>query len=371
MSGQPLAHRFEARTADMLELVGELCEAESPSADIPLVSACADLLAARGTGLLGASPEWLRTGNRPHLRWRFGTPRVLVLGHLDTVWPAGTIRRWPFAVDGNRVTGPGVFDMKAGLVMALQAIAALPDPTGVELLVTTDEETGSVESRELILADARGVGAVLVLEPSLDGALKTERKGSARYRLRVAGRAAHAGLEPEKGLNATVELAHQVPRIVALGDAVNGTTVTPTSARAGEVHNQVPASAHVDIDVRAVSERELRRVDEALRALCPEMPGVSLSLDGGIDRGPLSAESSAALYDLAARSAHEIGIPVPGRALAGGGSDGNFTAADGLPTLDGLGAVGGNAHAEGEWLDARHLAGRTALVARMLQVLAR
>jgi glutamate carboxypeptidase len=354
----------------MVRLVGELVEAESPSEDIPLVGACAELLAARGAALLGARPEWLTTGQRPHLRWRFGAPRVLVLGHLDTVWPAGTIRRWPFAVDRERVTGPGVFDMKAGVVMALQAIASLPDPTGVELLVTTDEETGLVDSRELILQEARGVQAVLVLEPSLDGALKTERKGSARYRLRVGGRAAHAGLEPEKGVNATVELALQVPGIAALGDARSGTTVTPTSARAGEVHNQVPASAHVDIDVRAVSEQELRRVDDSLRGLRPVLPDASLHLDGGIDRGPLSAESSAALYDLAARCADDIGIPVPGRASAGGGSDGNFTAGAGLPTLDGLGAVGGNAHAEGEWMDARHLAGRTALVARMLQVLA-
>jgi glutamate carboxypeptidase len=172
-------------------------------------------------------------------------------------------------------------------------------------------------------------------------------------------------------VNATVELAYQVPRIAALGDARSGTTVTPTSARAGEVHNQVPASAYVDIDVRAISERELRRVDAALRALRAVLPGASLHLDGRIDRGPLPADSSAALYDLAVRCAGEVGISVPGRAVAGGGSDGNFTAAAGLPTLDGLGAVGGNAHAEGEWLDAGHLAGRTALVAQMLQVLAR
>jgi glutamate carboxypeptidase len=353
----------------MLQLLGELVEAESPSDDVPLTAACAQLLAARGQELLGAAPEWLTTGSRPHLRWRFGAPRVLVLGHLDTVWPAGTVRRWPFTIEGDRASGPGVFDMKAGLVMALHAIAAMPDPTGIELLVTTDEEIGSVDSRTLIVDEARAVEAVLVLEPSLDGSLKTERKGAGLYSLRVAGRAAHAGLEPEKGVNATVELAHQVPGIVALGDADRGTSVTPTTARAGEVHNQVPGSARLDIDVRATTEEELRRVDEALRALSPVLPGASLQLDGGIDRGPLRPERSDALYELARRCATEIGIPVPGRAYAGGASDGNFTANAGVPTLDGLGAVGGNAHAEGEWMSCGHLAGRTALVARMLEVL--
>lgn len=360
---------FAAETGAMLELLRALVEAESPSEDVALTAACAELVADRGARALGMAPELVATGSRTQVRWRFGRPRVLVLCHLDTVWPRGTIRRWPFQVADGRATGPGVFDMKIGLVQALFAVAALPDRDGVELLVTTDEEIGSVDSRELLLADAADVDAVLVLEASLDGALKTERKGAGRYRLAVTGRSAHAGLEPGRGVNATVELARQVGTVAALADAGLGTTVTPTTARSGDVANQVPAWASLDVDVRASSMGELERVDRAIQALRATLPGALVRVEGGVDSGPLPREASAELFTLATRTADALGIGPLRERPAGGTSDGNHTAGIGVPTLDGLGGVGGNAHAEGEWIDITAVPERTALVFHLLRIL--
>jgi glutamate carboxypeptidase len=333
----------------MTGMLAELVAAESPSADVAATRACAQVLERLVLDLLDTPAERLERGGRTHLRWQFGGPtRVLLLGHLDTVWPLGTLARWPFEVDGPHATGPGCFDMKAGIVQGLWAVAGLPDRTGVSLLLTSDEELGSPTSRALVEESAVGADAVLVLEPSVDGALKTARKGTSNYRLDITGRAAHAGLEPEKGANAGLELARQVLAVEALGDPSAGTTVTPTVLSAGTTANTIPAWAEVFVDARAADVREQERVDAAMHALEPLLAGTTVGLSGGINRPPLPETASADLFRRVADIAARLGMgPLRGVAV-GGGSDGNFTAAMGVPTLDGLGAMGAGAHAEGE-----------------------
>ena len=350
----------------MLGVLEDLVMTETPSDDRALLDQGMRLTSALVHRLLGEVPEALESGGRPHLRLRGASPRpVLLLCHLDTVWPAGTTARWPFAVDGGRATGPGVFDMKAGLVQGLYALSSAACQDDVTLLITSDEEIGSPSSRSLIEAEARRSRAVLVLEPSAGGALKTARKGVSMYRLGVTGRAAHAGLEPERGVNALLELAHQVLAVAALTG--NGTTVTPTTATAGTTRNTVPAEAELAVDVRAWSVAEQDRVHRALSGLRPVLAGASLRLDGGVNRPPLEGARSTLLADLADDCVVALGLPPLGRAEVGGASDGNFTAALGVPTLDGLGAVGGNAHAEGEWLDITTMGERTTLVRALLE----
>jgi glutamate carboxypeptidase len=351
----------------MLDVLEDLVMTETPSDDLALVEQGMRLTSTLVHRLLGQVPERLESGGRPHLRLRGGAAApVLVLCHLDTVWPAGTTGRWPFTVTDGVATGPGVFDMKAGLVQALFALSSCPRQDAVTLLVTSDEEIGSPTSRSLIEEEARHARAVLVLEASADGgALKTARKGVSLYRVEVEGRAAHAGLEPEKGVNALVELAHQVRAVAALG--APGTTVTPTTASAGTTTNTVPASAGFGVDARAWTEAEQSRVDTTLRSLTPVLPGAGVRVTGGVNRPPLEAAMSESLADLADACARSLGLGPLGRAEVGGASDGNFTAALGVPTLDGLGAVGGNAHAEGEYVDTRYLGERTTLLLAMLE----
>ncbi|MDA8322934.1 MAG: M20 family metallopeptidase [Actinomycetota bacterium] len=351
--------------ADIEALVG----CESPSADLAALAASADLIARTGGRRLGAEPDRIVVDGRPHLRWRFGggPPRVLLLCHHDTVWPVGTLARIPFGVAGGVLRGPGCFDMKAGLVLALHAVAALTDRSGVSILVTADEEIGSPSSRALIEAEAAGCAAALVLEASADGgALKTERKGTSLYRVEAIGRAAHAGLEPERGVNATVELARQVLAVTAIADPGRGTTVTPTLMSSGSTVNTVPATAELALDVRAWEAGEQDRVDAAVRALTPALPGARLKISGGPNRPPLEESASAALFDRADRLAARLGLAPLGRAAVGGGSDGNFTAGIGVPTLDGLGAVGGGAHADDEHVLIDQLAPRAALLAALI-----
>jgi glutamate carboxypeptidase len=262
--------------------------------------------------------------------------------------------------------------MIAGLVMALHAIADLDDRDGVTLLVTGDEELGSASSRELIEEEARRTEAVLVLEASADGgALKTARKGTSLYEIEMAGRAAHAGLEPQKGVNATLELAHQVQAVTALADPAAGTTVTPTVATSGSTANTVPAFARFAIDVRAWTVAEQERVDAALRGLRPVLPGAEVHVKGGINRAPLEEKASLALFGRAQAIAARLGLPELTRAAVGGASDGNFTAGVGTPTLDGLGAVGGGAHAEDEHVLVDRLADRTVLLRALIEDLLR
>ncbi|TQS47120.1 M20 family metallopeptidase [Cryptosporangium phraense] len=349
---------------DMLADVRALVECESPSDDLVAVARSAEVVAELGTGILGVAPERI---DGIHLRWRLGADpsRVLLLGHHDTVWPIGTLADLPYSIDGGILRGPGCFDMKTGLVMAFHAAAGLD---GVTLLVTGDEEIGSLTSRELIEQEARGASAALVLEASADGgALKCERKGTSIYEVRIVGRAAHAGLEPERGVNATVELAHQVLAVSALADGA--TTVTPTVAHAGTTTNTVPAEATFAVDVRAGTPAEQDRVDRAMRALRPVLPGAVLEVTGGPNRPPLDASASASLYARACRIAADGGRPVPGRAAVGGASDGNFTAGVGTPTLDGLGAVGGGAHAADEHVVIAEIPPRTALLRTLVSQL--
>jgi glutamate carboxypeptidase len=305
---------------------------------------------------------------RVHLRWRFGVPtRVLLIGHLDTVWPIGTLARWPFEVRDGRATGPGVFDMKAGVVQLLFALSTLESLKGVSVLLTTDEETGSPTARGLIEETAAGTSAALVLEPSAGGALKTERKGVSMYRIEVRGRAAHTGLDPEKGANAAVELAHQVLAVASLARPGLGTTVAPTVVAAGTAVNTIPAFASTQVDVRTRTVAEADRVASQLAELRPITPGTSVRVERTTGIPPLERRVSARLFERAQQHAAALGLPPLREASVGGGSDGNLLAALGVSVLDGLGAVGDHAHGEGEYVDLSALADRAALVAVLVQ----
>lgn len=304
-----------------------------------------------------------------------GAARILLLGHHDTVHPIGTLAARPFSNDGKVLRGPGVFDMATGIVQAIYAMAILEsagvDTSGVEMLWTSDEEVGSSTSRTLIEERARGLGktgAVLVLEPSADGgALKIARKGTGTFDVRITGRASHAGLEPEKGINALLELAHQVQRISTFGNAELGTTVTPTVASAGTTDNTVPAEAHVLVDARVVVPEEKIRVEKLMSSLVPVVPGASISVTGSLHRPPMHSSMSEELFALAVESQRAVTGESMSGVSVGGGSDGNFTAALGIRTLDGLGAVGGGAHGETEHVVIDSIAPRIALLAEIMQ----
>ncbi|MGW2445778.1 M20 family metallopeptidase [Streptomyces sp. NPDC001675] len=363
---------MRSRLPRLLADIESLVTCESPSLDPAAVLACAQVVSSIGERLLGEPGEHIVVDGITHVRWRWGTgpAKVLVLGHHDTVWPLGSLARHPFTVDGGVLRGPGCFDMKAGVVLALHAVAALPDRSGVTLLVTGDEEAGSVTSRRLIETEAAGCAAALVLEASAaGGALKTARKGVSLYRLRVTGRAAHAGLEPERGVNAGVEQAHQILALARIADPGRGTTVTPTVLSAGTTANTVPATAEATVDVRVTDAVEQERVDHALRALRPVLPGAGLEVVGGPNRPPLPAAASAALFQRARSVAVGLGLPPLTGVAVGGGSDGNFTAGLGVPTLDGLGAVGGGAHADDEHVLVDRLPERAALLTGLLRTL--
>lgn len=347
----------------MLEDLRALVEVESPSRDLAALAASAKVVAGVIESRLGGRAVLVEGGAGPHVHWSGGgEPRVLILGHHDTVFPLGTVERRPFTVVDGRASGPGVFDMLGGLVQAVHGVAALADRSGVEILVTADEEVGSGSSRALLEERALACGAVLVLEGAAEGgALKTGRKGCGTFKVTVAGRASHAGLEPAAGVNALVEAAHQVLAIAALERPEVGTTVTPTVAAAGTVDNVVPAQAAVVVDVRVESAAEKERVEAAFAALAPRLAGARLTVEGSVGRPPMPESASAGLFALARRL-----LPGIGGTAVGGGSDGNFTAALGVPTLDGLGAVGGGAHADHEYLVVGAMAERAGLVADLV-----
>ena len=356
----------------MVDDIGALVVAESPTAEGAAVERCGEVVSGIGSRLLGAEPERVVVDGRTHLRWRLGDgpARVLLVGHHDTVWPLGSLTTHPFAVTDGVMRGPGCFDMKAGLVIALHAAAALPPGTAVTILSTADEEVGSPSSRALIEAEAAGSVAALVLEASADGgALKLERKGVSLYTVRAIGRAAHAGLEPERGVNATIELAHQVLAVAGFGDVSLGTTVTPTLLTSGTTSNTVPAGGEFTVDVRARDVAEQQRVDALMHGLRPLLEGAVLEVVGGPNRPPLPSSASADLFDRACSLAAELGQPPLTGVAVGGGSDGNFTAGVGTPTLDGLGAVGGGAHADDEHVLVAELPGRVALIAALVAAL--
>ena len=362
-----LTSRLDEQLADLQALVN----VESPTSDVRATERCADVASAVGERLLGTAPERVIVEGRTHLRWQFGaTRRVVLIGHLDTVWPIGTLARWPLHVADGVAHGPGTFDMKAGVVQLLHALSVLDDLDGVAVLLTTDEETGSPTSRALIEQTAQGAHAALVFEGAGNGgALKTARKGVSMYDLHIRGRAAHAGVEPEKGISATVELAHQVLAIAALNRPDLGTTVNPTSAVAGTTSNTIPGSARVSVDVRATTSAEQLRVDTELRSLRPVTLGSELEWSGGPNRPPLERALAVALFERAARLATQLGLPPLAEIAVGGASDGNFTAGIGVPTLDGLGPVGGGAHAETEHVIVEELPRRSALAAALVDEL--
>jgi glutamate carboxypeptidase len=348
----------------MLDDLRTLVEVESPSLDLEALTTSAQAVAAVIERRLGGRAVLVESDTGPHVRWSGGgDPRVLVLGHHDTVFPRGTLDRRPFTVADGMATGPGVFDMLGGLVQGIHGLATLEDRSGVELLVTADEEVGSRSSRALVEERARACGAVLVLEGAAEGgALKIGRKGCGTFRVTVEGRASHAGLEPEAGVNALLEAAHQALDIAELARPDLGTSVTPTVVSAGTTDNVVPATARLTVDVRVETEAEASRVEAAFAALRPHLEGARLTVQGEVDRPPMTTSASAELFTLATEL-----LPGVEGASVGGGSDGNFTAALGVPTLDGLGAVGGGAHADHEHLVVDAMAERAHLVAGLVR----
>jgi len=355
----------------MIDAVECLVSVESPTSDLAACTAVAQEAVGAFSAWIG-SPARIEThGGRPVWRWGPAHPRVLLLGHLDTVWPLGTLERLPFSNDGERLRGPGVFDMKAGVVQGWAALtlAGVSEESGAGMLLTTDEETGSLCSRELLADSVRDCSAVLVLEAAIEADLKTARKGTSWYRAEVDGRAAHAGLDPERGINALVAAADLATYAYGLGDAEAGTTVTPTMMSAGTTANTVPAHAELTIDVRAWTSAEQQRVDEALRAWRSPIDGAVTAIHGGIDRPAMELSSSSALFDVARRAAQDIGLGTLNGRSVGGASDGNLTAALGVPTLDGLGAVGDGAHADHEWAGVAAMAERAALLAAIIRQL--
>ena len=354
---------------EMLADLETLVNTESPSNDLALLARSAEVLADIIEHRLGTRPRLVDSPAGPHVHWSGGgTPKVLVVGHHDTVFPVGTVALRPFAVADGRATGPGVFDMKAGIVQAIHAIASLDDHSGVEILITADEEVGSGASRALIEERALACGATLVCEPSADGgALKTARKGTGTFEVVVHGKAAHAGLEPWNGVNALVAAAELITLVATFGDAATNTTVTPTVASAGTVDNVVPAEARVRVDVRVEQPGEAERLVAAFAGLRSSVPGARVEIRGGMNRPPMPSTASATLFPLAEEAATAIDYgPLAGVAV-GGGSDGNLTAAVGVPTLDGLGAVGGGAHADHEYVLVDTMPSRARLIAAIIE----
>jgi glutamate carboxypeptidase len=362
---------FQAHAPALLGDLEALVRLESPSDDADRVSGAAawtrDRLREAGV------PAELRPcpPRGAALLASVGPPEegTLLLGHLDTVWPVGTLAERPWRVAVGRAYGPGVFDMKAGVAVGMAVLAAIAResaPPRVSMLLVPDEEVGSAASRELTVGLARRHRRVLVLEPSQDGAAKVARKGCGTFHARFSGRAAHAGLEPERGASALREMARFVLFLDRVADPAKGTTLTPTVARAGSATNVVPEAAELSVDGRAWSAAEAERTTAAVRGYRPADEGVTVVVEGGFDRPPLEPSAAAtALYETARRLAADLGFEL-GAARVGGGSDGNFTAAAGIPTLDGLGPRGDGAHARDEHVLIEDLALRAALVAALV-----
>jgi len=356
---------MEARASQMLADVEAFVNIESPSHEVDDLRRSAEFLASLMERVLGSAPTLVESAEGPHVHWKGGDDtRVLVVGHHDTVFPKGTVERRSFSRDGDVARGPGIFDMKAGIVQAIYGLGAIEERRHVEILITADEEVGSYASRELIEERARATRHVLVIEPSADGgALKVARKGVGTFRVDIAGKASHAGLEPEKGVNSLVELAAQVQAITTIARPEIGTTVTPTVASAGTTENVVPAAAHIIVDTRISEPNEKARVEAAFASLTPTVAGATVSVSGSINRPPMHESTALGLFAIAKGVADELGITDLRGVAVGGGSDGNFTAAIGIPTLDGCGAVGGGAHADSEHVVISTMPERAALLA--------
>jgi len=371
-------HYFEARLQEMVEAARELVEIESPSDNKPAGDRLGAFLAEKFR-VMGGETRMHRTEMyADHLQINFpgrgNAAPVLLLGHFDTVYPLGTLATMLCGVAGDRLHGPGVLDMKAGIVLMMEAIAALKTwhgelPRPVTVFLVSDEEVGSNSSRAITEALARESAAVLVLEPAagLRGALKTERKGVGEYTLKVEGIAAHAGLDPGKGHSAILELARQITAIAKLNDLRHGLSLNPGIIQGGTRTNVVAAEATVKIDVRIKSAKQKIGIDRKLRSLKPFDKHCQLEVTGGINRLPMErTDGVAALYKKARAIARETGWKLD-EASVGGGSDGNFTAGIGIPTLDGMGAVGEGAHAVHEHIIISELPRRALLLAAMIE----
>ena len=374
-----LAH-FTTRQPDILSLTQQLVERETTSREEARLHEIAGFTARFFQELGAELALFPQTGYGTHLRARFNlghppdAPHVLVIGHLDTVWPVGTLQRMPFRLTAEGAAhGPGVFDMKSGIACLVEALRAITTQNlltkrPVTVLLTCDEEIGSTTSRGLVEEAARHAAAALVLEPPIPGGIvKTGRKGVGVFKLRALGRAAHAGLDPSKGVNALVELAHQTLRLAALNDYERGTTVNVGVVQGGTTSNVVPAEAAAKIDVRFWTPEDGAYLEQAMRQLTPVLPGAQLEIGGGINRPPMPrSPQNVALFEQARALAAELGFELQD-GVVGGGSDGNFTAALGVPTLDGLGVDGAGAHADHEHIIVSDIPRRTALLTRLLQ----
>ena len=335
------------RLEPMLAPLEALVRCESPTEDLQACREVVRLASDIATRVLGVPAQIKEIEGRPVFWWGAEEPEVLILAHLDTVWPHGSYEPL-WEIKGDVLRGPGTFDMKAGFIQALYALKGIEG--SVALVATTDEETGSHASKALIKDLSSKAKAVLVLEASLDGKVKTGRKGTAMYQIKVLGLAAHAGLEPEKGVNTTTEIAHAILALSSLENAEHGTTVVPTLLHSGNTTNTVPDVAVLDIDARSFSQAELERVDATIKKFTAVNPKARLEITGGLNRPPLQPSSTKALYERAEKVAAAIGMKPLGCAEVGGASDGNFAASAGAQVLDGLGAVGGGAHAPTEWV---------------------
>ena len=326
--------------------IQRLVECESPTEDLASCNQVVDLAVEIANKLLNIPATKIDENGRPVFWWGAKNPKIVLLCHLDTVWPKGSFQP-TWKIEADIATGPGVFDMKAGFIQALYAVSQVSSAQeNVALVATTDEETGSATSKELIERLAKTAQAVLVFEASLDGKVKTGRKGTAMYQVVVTGKASHAGLEPEKGINATTELAKLVMQISTLENPEFGTTAVPTVMQSGTTTNTVPALAKLDIDVRSFTISELNRIDKSIRALSSDIAKVEVT--GGVNRPPLETSSSMELYEKLEKVAKDLGLAPIGHASVGGASDGNLAAAAGAKVLDGLGAIGMGAHAPSE-----------------------
>ena len=347
----------------------ELVECQSPSEDLAACARVIDLAVKIADRNLTPSAEVRTFGDRPVFWWGADQPEIVLLCHLDTVWPIDSyLPLW--REEGDQIFGPGIFDMKSGFLQAMYAIKDIPEAaTKVALIGTTDEEIGSHASRALIEQLARGAKATLVFESSIDDTVKIGRKGTSMYRITVHGRAAHAGLEPEKGINASVEIAKIVLAMAALENPEHGTTAVPTLMHSGSTTNTVPATATLDIDARSFLASELQRIDVAIKSLQPSHPEARIEITGGINRPPLEHSATAELYEMIEEVAKKLGLPPVGSVSVGGASDGNIAAAVGGRVLDGLGASGYGAHAAHEHIFASRIDTRISLIAGLIKEL--
>ena len=348
----------------MLSALEKLVRLESPTEDLDACRAVIELASQIALDVLGTPAQIREVNGRPVFWWGAQNPDVIVLAHLDTVWPKGSFQSL-WSIKENVASGPGIFDMMAGFIQGLFAMKGIDG--SVALVATSDEETGSTTSKEFIKDISAKAKAVLVVEATLNGKVKTGRKGTAMYQVKIHGKASHAGLEPEKGINATVEMGHAILAISGFENKELGTTVVPTMLRSGNTTNTVPDLAVLDIDVRSFSMAELQRVDAALRNLSAVNSAARYEITGGFNRPPLETTSTMALYERAERVAKDLGMPPLGHASVGGASDGNFAAAAGAQVLDGLGAVGDGAHAAHEWVDITTLENRSALLHALIK----